>query len=486
MPAPETKIIALLSESPKRYKELKRIVVDEERLCSNQTLSSVLKRLKKEEKITKELRPDRSTIYKLAPSYVKKGNSASDIVTLEGLIGQLDSVFREESLTEIKPLEGKSRARPWWEEFAEKIHAGGFECKPKLRFSFYLDNSTKGKADLFLRTGEISAELRDTVASMLRKIRERLPLSSDRGYWEIELSSWDDSKNFAKWLASAYGMQAAVLAFYDGKDYREIVTKSLKRLNRLQSGHEQDIQFLNEIAARCKVANKIYYNPDAWLSFYDEIVPDLRYLKDIYSRLDEALWWYSFVSDELRKPSFETALISSAVSDLRKNAKEISVANLEETHPYTILDFDAYFKMKALTLTDKDKNKILKFMLLSALAEVKSPEEFNQGKDWTICPDEYIANITRLASRIEEADVRIGEKGIPQLPKLENDPVLNFKFGDNGSILDFSDEPIVIKFKEYLNMPEKRNWLQKCLDIGLPLLTSLPLKELGFRVRWII
>jgi hypothetical protein len=180
------------------------------------------------------------------------------------------------------------------------------------------------------------------------------------------------------------------------------------------------------------------------------------------------------------------ALISSAVSDLKKEHDEIPVANLEETSPYVILDLDAYFKMKVLTLTREDEDKILKFLLLSALAEVKSPEEFNQGKDWTIYPNEYIANITRLASRVEEADVRTGDKGIPQPPKLENDPVLSFKFGNNGSILDFSDEPMVMKFKEYLNMPEKREWWQKCLDTGLPLLTSLPLKELGFRVQWII
>jgi len=70
---------------------------------------------------------------------------------------------------------------------------------------------------------------------------------------------------------------------------------------------------------------------------------------------------------------------------------------------------------------------------------------------------------------------KIGEKGIPEIPKLESDP-----------IMDFSDEPMVINFKEYLNKPEKRNWLQKRLDIGLPRYTSLPLKELGFRMQWII
>lgn len=481
MPDLETKIFALLSEGERHYTELKRAVVEKDRICSNQTLSNWLKRLKKDGKITKELKPDRSTVYRLAPAYKSKGDSASDIITLEKLIGQLDSVFREEALVEVKPAKTKAIR---WHELMDSIT--GYKQKPKLKFAFYLDNSTKEKVDLFLRTGEVSSELKDAINSAFRKIEKNIPLPLENEYWQMFLTGWNDSKNFAEWLTLAHGMRGVIFAFYDGKEYADRITKSLKQLNRLQNGHEGDIEFLDEVARRCNIANEVYYNPDAVDWFYDKVVPDMRDLKDIYSCLEEAFWWYCWRVDEIRKPALETVLISSAISELRRKGRKIPIAKLKKILPYDILDFDAYFRMKLPLLTEDDKKKVLKFTLLDALAEVKNPEEFSQGRDWTIYPDEYLTNITKLASKVEDAEVKIGEKGIPEIPKLESDPILNFKFIDKGSIIDFSDEPMVINFKEYLNKPKKRNWLKKCLDLGLPLYTSLPLEELGFRIQWII
>jgi len=214
--------------------------------------------------------------------------------------------------------------------------------------------------------------------------------------------------------------------------------------------------------------------------FYNKIVPDMRDLRDIYSYLDEAFGWYCFRVDEFRRPALETALISSAISELRRNGREIPIAKSN------ILEFNSYFKMKLPMLTDDDKKKILKFTLLDALAQVKDPDPFSRGRDWTIYPEEYVTNITKLAAKVEDAEVRIGEKGISEIPKLESEPILDFKFIDKGSMMDFSEEPMVINFKEYSNNTKKRNWLQKCLDLGLPLYTSIPLKALGFRVQWII
>jgi len=482
LPDLETRIFALLSEGEKHYTELKQVIVEKEKICTNQTLSTRLKRLTKERKVTKELKPDRTTIYRLAPAYKNKGDSSSDIVALEKLIRQLDSVFREEALIEIKPTKVKES---WIHEWMDRR----YEHKPKLRFAFYLDNATKEKVDLFLRTGEVSGELKDAIHSAFTKISENIPLAWENKYWEMSLTGWNDSKNFSKWLTLAHGMRGVIFAVYDGKEYADRITESLKQLNRLQNGHESDIEFFDEIARRCNIANNVYYNPDAdsmisW--FYDKVVPAMRDLKDIYSYLDEAFRWYCWRVDEIRRPALETALISSAISELRRKGREIPIAKLEEILPYDILDFDAYFRMKLPLLTEDDKKKVLKFTLLDVLAEVKNPEEFSQGRDWTIYPDEYLTNITKLASKVEDAEVKIRKKGIPEIPKLESEPILNFKFIDKGSIMDFSDEPMVPNFKEYLNKPEKRNWLQECLDIGLPLYTSLPLEALGFRIKWII
>jgi len=127
----------------------------------------------------------------------------------------------------------------------------------------------------------------------------------------------------------------------------------------------------------------------------------------------------------------------------------------------------------------------MKFALLCASVEIED-RRHRRKQIRSIPLDKYVRNTTELISKVDDAEVEIGEKGIPEVPKLERDPILNFKFINKGSIIDFSDEPMISSFKEYLNNTKKRQWLQKCLNLGLPLYTSLPLKEIGFRIQWII
>jgi len=52
--------------------------------------------------------------------------------------------------------------------------------------------------------------------------------------------------------------------------------------------------------------------------------------------------------------------------------------------------------------------------------------------------------------------------------------------------MDFSEEPFVKNFIKHETNLQKREWLQKCLFLGLPLFPNIPFKNLGFEVKAIL
>lgn len=142
-----TEILRLVRNSPKHYSELKREIVTERQICSNQTLASHLKKLVKKGTISKKILPNRQTLYETRPEYERNISNALDLSKLKSLMENIQDRIIEDNiqLTEIKVKSGL--------DLYEKYIAGWAfaENAPKLRYAFYLDKTAMEKLKLFLK-----------------------------------------------------------------------------------------------------------------------------------------------------------------------------------------------------------------------------------------------------------------------------------------------------------------------------------------------
>jgi len=457
-------IQALLSDGPKRFTELLNALVP--KICARGTLSTHLKNLEKDHKIKKKLFDDRTVQYSLIPKHLSSAKSARDIISLESLILELEYKTRKElTLEEVRP---EKNQLDWLDRLLEPT-----KNRPKMIFRIHLDKDTLKIVNLIEPTSKFASNLEKTLREKIEEIKLNVPATIQREYGFLHTHrTWSDIKEFSRKVALKHGMRFLVVSWYDGKEYKDKIMSALRRMEKLERNHEEDIYFLEETDRRCFYSDYEYYYEVALI--LEVVTSSLLYILDPRELIEEAFWRYFWREQELAR--LEAALISGSASKLPKNSlkEEWKRYEKEIRSPYKILSFKAYVRMK-LPFLDNDERK---FLIRDLLEKLKIAGE-DVSPDFQLHPKDYRLAIDLLLEKLGD-----GEKSEAQA-NIQS-PILNFQFYDGQRRIDFSDEPLVKNFSVFKKDPKKRKWLQKCLLLGFPIFLNIPFDKLGFEVKNIL
>jgi hypothetical protein len=249
-----------------------------------------------------------------------------------------------------------------------------------------------------------------------------------------------------------------LLAWYDGREYKQRLMSALKDMRKLEGNHAEDIYFLDEINKRCCYLDHEY---GKIVDGVFEQLNDILKISDTYQLLHSAFFFH--FGNERELICLEMGLISDCAGKFSDTSLFIDLG--DGLFSRSVLRFGAYADMKLPFLSENEQRTLLKEFLDAARKE---------------CAGVGYSEEHRLA-----IDVLIGKLG-PVATVDVKSPIMNFQFVRNNEKTDFSDEPFVKDFLSYKNVPEKRKWLQKCLLQGLPIFTYISFDKLGFEVRNIL
>jgi len=463
-------ILALLSDGPRSFTGLADTLVP--RVCARGTLSKHLKDLVKDGTIERELFDDRTTLYRLMLKSVDRARSARDTLTLELLVNELEHKTRKElTLETVKAQENK------WIDLARAI--GPTKDRPKMNFCLQLDESTLRVVNLIQSSSKLASELQGLIRRKLNEIKEKMPATVQDELQEFfsGAKDWHDIKDFSTKMALKHGLRFLVFSWYDGGGYKRRILSAIRNMEKLERSHEEDIAFLNELNRRCFYSTlEHYYDP--YEDILEGLISRLLRLSDLYQLLEDAFWLYFHKECELML--LEAALISSSASarlppdalkeKLRYGAKEIRC-------PYSIISAAAYARMKLRLLSEGERRFLIRDLLNWLTTEAVAKLFLLYSSDFRSHPDDY-----RLAIDLLSEKLGANEKMKDQIQS----PIMNFQFSDGNKTIDFSGEPIVENFFKFRKDRRKRKWLQKCLLLGLPIFSNIPLEKLGFEVTNIL
>lgn len=473
-------IIALLSEKPKHYTELKKELVDIQKLCTNQTLAVHLHYLVGEKRIKRTVLPNRNVIYEISAEFEKEGEKMRDYYTLESLITSLNTstIDSRLNLVEVKMKAGLSASL---EDLLRLMPSNPIKKVPQLIFNLQCDEELTKKMKLFTKLEEISTEFRNQIDFNFGELEKNIPPSlneiGDNLYKQI--ISFDNAQTLSKNIANKYNFRFLLYSWFDGKGYANNILNALKKLNSLKKGHEEDILFLDEIC------NRQYYAWSEYILEYDiiseNIIPSILDGCNVNSLYEDAFWLYNRNKFDLC--ALEAILVSDSLS-ADENISTIDIIfQTKEKIPYKIIKMTDYMKMKCTLLNNGDRKVILKTLLseIEDIHHIISQDEVER-QVWQVPSDKIDLLSQNLKYLTDELNILYPHTN----EKVQNEPIFNFKFVLNGQIHDLSGTALVQGFMKFLSGSSKKKWLQKCLETGIPIYFIIPFDKLGFKYSTIL
>ena len=455
----DKRILAHLSDSSKSFTELARVIVP--KFGAKGTLVKHLKDLVKEKKIERILLNDRSTKYRLMPESVDCARSAMDVISLELLMNELEYKTRKGlDLKKIQPKGGFSGLPGLARRFL-------FKNMPEMTFRLQLDRDTLRIVNLTEPTSKLATRLQTFVAKNLFEIQQKIPMPSTT-IEELKLTylqKWNEIKEFSHRIALKHGLRFLLLAWYDGKKYKQNLMSALRSMEKLEAGHYEDICFLDEINKRCFYLDKEY---GIMVSQIYERTDELWKISDPYELVKDAFLWYFGREQELMW--LEMALVSDYAPTKLSNLA-FSTNPIEDNTPRSArtISYEEYCRMKIPLLRENEKEVLIRSFLNIVKKEVAGGGYSEQH---------------RLA-----IDLLLGKFGTNEHKEIQENipsPIMNFQFHHEGEITDFSNQPFVKSFLAFKKDEKKRKWLQKCLLLGFPIFLNIPFDKLGFEVKNIL
>jgi len=502
----DSSILALLRDGRKHYNEIKKKLVPS--ICSNQTLSKHLKELGKGKKIERTTLSDRTTVYEVMPGFQENAKRAYDSYSLEQLLTTLQDSIIDERFDLIKAKEASIpmkyvRSGTDQEKFVHYIrqisaeHAFSLKNFPELRFSMYLDGIAKSRLDLFSGVENATRTFKDEISSQFADLKKKIPpTDKDIDMWESRPIVWNITKSFLNMIREKYGFRYLVYSWFDGKDYSLRISKALKELEKLERGHQDNIEFLDEINNRYYYAGMFYHFEEEFI--WKEILSNVFEGVNLTSVMEDSFVLYCQGKERLC--ALEAALVSESTSAFERNVPleesfdRISPdRSVEDKVPYKIIEYNTFLKMKFQLLSEAEK-KILLGKVFSIIKQEtektqQSVDELSQILFWF---PPYEKDPKKISDKIRQnTEYLTKELGITFPNSIANekprDPIFNFKFFWQGQIIDLSKDPLVAGFLEFLKEgSNKRLWLQDCLDTGVPIYPEIPFETFNFRRKQIV